>query len=80
MLCIETWDRVLILILIDFVLIISIYLIRAYFWNFFFKFTVSKVLSNIILEYIVACEKILKKSILGKKSLLKSVLSLVFHK
>ena len=65
MLRIKAWIRVLTLALFSFVSTISICLAKAYFSIFFHKSTVFEVMSEIILEYIVACGKALERSISG---------------
>lgn len=80
MLYIKTWAKVLTLILFGSVSIISIHLVRAYFWIFFYKFVYSRVRSKRIFRYIVTYIKILKKLISGRKSPSKLALSLTFPK
>lgn len=61
MVYIKAWIGGLTLILSFFVLIISIYLVKAFFKIFFHKFVVFKIKSGIIFGYIVV--KTLKKKI-----------------
>lgn len=73
MLCVEIWSRVLI-----FASFISI--VKVHFLIFFYKFTVSKVKSGIILGYIVVYRETPKRSKSSRKSRSESLLSLALHK
>lgn len=70
----KIWSKVLIFAIFVFILIIFVYLVRAF-------FSIFKVKSDIYLEYIIKChEKILKRSISDTKSFLKLLLSSKLHK
>ena len=80
MLCIETWNGVLILVPSVSISTISICLDRACFWIFLHTSAASKVMFSITPGYIVACREALERSTSGRKSLSKLVLSSAFCK
>lgn len=80
MLYIKAWNRVLTLVSSVFISIISICLVKACFWIFFYTFIAFKIMFDITLGYIVICKETLKRSIFDRKLFLELMLFLAFCK
>ena len=80
MLFIEAWNGVLTLVPSVSVSTISVCLIRARFWIFFYTFAASKVMFDITFGYIVAYRETLERSTSSKKLFSELVLSSAFCK